>query len=126
MCSSTNTTIGDHIDRSHTDHHQPLPTRARPKATPAGRDDVHHRVRADIVDTSGKVTLRHSGHLYKIGIGREHARTRILMLIAELDIRVVNTSTGEIIRTLTLDTSRTYQPTGKPVGAPRKPKHPNP
>jgi len=119
---------------NHRRPHRSLPHRsppavaytARPKATPAGRDDVHHRVRADIVDTSGKVTLRHSGHLYKIGIGREHARTRILMLIAELDIRVVNTSTGEIIRTLTLDTSRTYQPTGKPVGAPRKPKHPNP
>ena len=99
---------------------------ARPKATPGGRDDTHHRVRVDIVDTSGKVTLRHNGHLYKIGIGREHARTRILMLIAELDIRVINAATGEIIRTLTLDTTRTYQPTGRPVGAPRKPKHPNP
>ena len=119
---------------NHRRPHRSLPHRsppavayaARPKAAPAGRDDLHHRVRTDIVDTSGKVTLRHDGHLYKIGIGREHARTRILMLIAELDIRVINAATGEIIRTLTLDTTRTYQPTGKPVGAPRKPKHPNP
>ena len=99
---------------------------ARPDATPGGRDDTHHRVRVDIVDNSGKVTLRHNGHLYKIGIGRDHARARILMLIAQLDIRTINAATGEILRTLTLDTTRTCQPTGKPVGAPRKPRHPNP
>lgn len=36
---------------------------------------------------------------------------------------------GKILRTLTLDTTRTYQPTGRPPGGPkgpRNPKHPNP
>jgi hypothetical protein len=114
--------------------HRSLPHRSppaviyttRPKAAPAGRDDVHHRVRRDIVDTAGKVTLRHDGHLFKIGLGREHARTPIVMLIADLNIRVLDAATGTLIRALTLDTTRTYQPTGRPVGAPRKPKHPNP
>ncbi|MFD1504561.1 integrase core domain-containing protein [Georgenia yuyongxinii] len=48
----------------------------RPKAvpigSPAGRD---HRVRTDRIDGQGKVTLRYSGHLYKIGVGRTHAPT---------------------------------------------------
>ncbi|MEM1336010.1 MAG: IS481 family transposase [Actinomycetota bacterium] len=122
----------DHYN--HRRPHRSLPHRsppavaytARPKATPTGRNDVHHRVRRDVVDPAGKVTLRHHGHLYKIGIGRPWARTPIIMLIADLNIRVLDAATGEIIRTLTLDTARTYQPTGRPVGAPRKRPHPNP
>jgi len=119
---------------NHRRPHRSLPHRsppavaytARPKATPTARDDVHHRIRRDIVDPAGKVTLRHHGHLYKIGIGRPFARTPIIMLIADLDIRVLDAATGEIIRTLTLDTTRTYQPTGRPVGAPPKRTNPDP
>ncbi len=102
---------------------------ARPKASPVGRDDPHWRVRHDRIDLGGKITLRHNGHMFKIGIGRPHARTRVICLIKDLDIRIIDATTGEILRTLTLDTTRTYQPTGKPEGGPkgpRKPKHPNP
>ena len=121
-------------DYNHHRPHRSLPHRsppavayaARPKAGPTGRNDVHHRIRRDVVDPAGKVTLRHHGRLYKIGIGRPWGRTPIIMLIADLDIRVLDAATGEIIRTLTLDTTRTYQPTGRPVGAPRKPRNPNP
>nr|WP_230977478.1 integrase core domain-containing protein [Georgenia yuyongxinii] len=99
---------------------------ARPKATPigspAGRD---HRVRTDKIDGQGKVTLRYSGHLYKIGIGRTHARTPIVMLIQDLHITIAAAATGEILRQLTLDTSRTYQPQ-ETTKAPRGTEHPNP
>jgi transposase InsO family protein len=81
--------------------------KAVPLGSPHGRDN---RVRTDRVDTAGKVTLRHSGHLYKIGIGRAHARTAIVMVIQDLHITIAAASTGEILRELTLDTSRTYQP----------------
>jgi len=67
--------------------------------------------------------------MFKIGIGRPHARTRVVCLIKDLDIRIIDATTGEILRVLTLDTTRTYQPTGKPQGGPkgpRKPKNPNP
>ena len=87
------------------------------------------RVRHDRIDLGGKITLRHHGHMFKIGIGRPHARTRVVCLIKDLEIRIIHATTGEILRTLTLDTTRTYQPTGKPEGGPkgpRKPKHPNP
>jgi putative transposase len=99
---------------------------ARPKATPigspAGRD---HRVRTDKIDAQGKVTLRYSGHLYKIGIGRTHARTPIVMLIQDLHITIAAAATGEILRQLTLDTSRTYQPQ-ETTKAQRGTEHPNP
>ena len=36
------------------------------------------------------------------------------MLIADRDIRIITTNTGEILRHLQLDPTRTYQPTGKP------------
>jgi transposase InsO family protein len=102
--------------------------RSRPKATPTGRDaDVHWRVRHDRVDTSGRVTLRHQGRLYHIGIGRTLARTPIILLVADLDVRVIHATTGELIRHLTLDPTRNYQPTGRPPGPPpRKPQQPDP
>ena len=100
----------------------------RPKATPGTReDDTHWRVRHDIVDTAGRVTLRHHGRLHHIGIGRTHARTPIVMLIADLDIRIIATATGEVLRTLTLNPNIDYQPTGKPPGPPpQKPQQPEP
>jgi hypothetical protein len=40
------------------------------------------------------------------------------MLVHDLDIRVVDALTGELLRALTLDTSRSYQPTGRRPGQP--------
>jgi transposase InsO family protein len=104
---------------------------ARPKAAPGSRAaDTHDRVRTDIIGTTGTVTLRHRGHLYHIGVGRTHAGTHILMLIQDLDIRIIDAATGELLRRLTLDPDRNYQPTRLPPGptppAPRTPRHPGP
>ena len=43
------------------------------------------------------------------------------MLINELDIRVVDTATGELLRRLTLDPTRDYQPQPKPQEKTPKP-----
>jgi hypothetical protein len=108
--------------------HRSLPNRAtpatgytaRPKAVPGDRTaDTHNRVRNDQVDANGTVTLRHGGKLYHIGIGRTHAGTRTLLLIQDLHIRIINAATGELLRDLVLDTTRSYQPTGKPKGGSR-------
>jgi hypothetical protein len=40
-------------------------------------------------------------------------RTRLL--VQDLDIRVVNAATGELLRDLTLDAARDYQPLGRPL-----------
>jgi hypothetical protein len=51
-----------------------------------------------------------------IGIGRSRAGTRVLLLVQDLHIRVINADTGELVRDLTLDPDKTYQPTGRPAG----------
>ena len=89
----------------------------RPKATPGNRDtDTHDRIRRDRIDDAGTVTLRASGRLHHIGIGRTHARTRVLMLIQDLHIRVIDATTGELLRELTLNPDRDYQPARQPPG----------
>jgi transposase InsO family protein len=108
--------------------HRELPHRAtpaatytaRPKAIPSERLDTHDRIRTDRIDQFGKLTLRHAGRLHHIGIGRTHAGTRVLLLVQDLNIRIINAATGELIRQLTLDTTRDYQPRTHPTGRPKK------
>jgi len=119
-------------DYNHRRPHRSLPHRAtpaatytaRPKATPT-RDrhsDTHWRTRHDRIDDTGAVSLRYNGRLHHIGLGRHHARTPITMLIADRHIRVLHAATGQLLRELTLDPARDYQPRGVPPG-PRPKKH---
>jgi transposase InsO family protein len=88
---------------------------ARPKATPRLRGFVvptHFRVRRDKVDITGTITLRHNSRLHHIGLGRRLIGTRVLVLVADLDVRVLSED-GELIRRLTLDPARDYQPHGR-------------
>jgi transposase InsO family protein len=88
---------------------------ARPKATSLGRPliDPHGRVRHDIVDSNGKLTLRYNSRLHHIGLGRRYAGTRVLMMIKDQQVRIVNDSTKEVLRDFILDPSRDYQPQPK-------------
>ncbi len=84
---------------------------ARPKATARGPGHVlpsHVRIRRDRIDTGGVITLRYDSRLHHIGLGRAHAGTRVVVLVADLDVRVL-TEDGELLRQLTLDPSRDYQ-----------------
>lgn len=87
---------------------------ARPKATPSGQpfDDAHYRVRHDVVDQFGKLTLRHGSRLHHIGMGRRHARQAVLVLVKDLHVRITN-SAGEVLRDFQLDPTRDYQPRPK-------------
>jgi transposase InsO family protein len=89
---------------------------ARPKATPSGSRMVlpaHFRIRHDRVDKVGRVTLRYNSRLHHVGLGRRHAGVRVLVLVADLDVRVL-TEDGGLLRRLRLDPSRDYQPLGNP------------
>ena len=109
---------------NHRRPHRSLPHRAtpattyhaRPKASPTGdrRTDSHHRTRHDIVSTAGNVTLRIAGQLRHIGVGRTYARTRVILLVHDLHVRVVNATTGELLRDLIVDPSKDYQPKNSP------------
>jgi transposase InsO family protein len=93
---------------------------ARPKATATGPlIEAHGRVRHDRIDGSGTVSLRHNSRLHHIGLGRLLAGTAITLLVDDLHIRVIDRYTGELIRELTLDPGRDYQPTGRPPGPPK-------
>lgn len=67
-------------------------------------------MRRDRVDDAGSITLRVNGRLHHIGIGRTHARTPVMILAHDLDVRVINATTGELLRELTIDPDRDYQP----------------
>jgi transposase InsO family protein len=111
---------------NHRRPHRSLPHRAtpattyqaRPKATP-GTDrtsDTHDRVRQDKISKAGTVTLRVHGRLRHIGIGKTYAGTYVILLVQDLNVRVLNAATGELLRELTIDPRRDYQPTGRPPG----------
>ena len=84
---------------------------ARPKATPSTpvlQIPSHTRVRKDKIDSHGVITLRYRSRLHHIGVGRKFAGTRVLILVADLQVRVVSED-GELLRDLVLDPSRDYQ-----------------
>jgi hypothetical protein len=85
-----------------------LRIKARPSHQPAS---VDHRLRRDKIDSSGKVTLRYLGRLRHIPLGAAHKNRRVRLLVAGPDVRVI-TDDGELIRALTLDPTRSYQPLG--------------
>jgi transposase InsO family protein len=101
---------------------------ARPKATPSTdhTSASHHRLRRDRIDDTGKLTLRVNGRLHHIGIGRTHARTHVLILAQDLHLRIIDAATGELLRELTIDPHRDYQPTGNPRHPHHKTNNPEP
>jgi transposase InsO family protein len=114
------------VDRFVAAYNEERPHRARGFITPKAAFDAldkarpgdpvaetHFRVRTDKVDSCGKVTLRHDSKLFHIAIGRRWKGTPIRLYVADLDIRIV-TFDGKLLRQLTLDTTRTYQPSGLP------------
>ncbi|MHB1340489.1 MAG: integrase core domain-containing protein [Coriobacteriia bacterium] len=88
---------------------------ARDKARPAAPlFDIPRgtRVRRDRIDGGGAVTLRHKGRLHHIGVGRIHRHKPVIMLVADLDVRIL-TEEGEMLRHLTLDPTKIYQSIGE-------------
>lgn len=94
----------------------PAPLTTPPGPKPPRRPDHRHpdRVRADRTDTDGKLTLRVNGQLHHSGINHARGGTRVLMLVQDQDVRIINAATGEVLREFTIDPNRDYQPTGNP------------
>ena len=60
------------------------------------------------IDASGTFTLRYRSKLHHVSVGREHKCKRVLILMANLDVRVIDDD-GVVIRHLELDPSVNYQ-----------------
>jgi hypothetical protein len=82
-------------------------TKAKPANAPLSTPP-HCRIRQDKVN-AGNITLRYRSQLYHIVVGRRHERARVLILVADRDIRIL-TLDGALLRHLTLDPKRLYQP----------------
>ena len=59
---------------------------------------------------TGTVSLRRAGKMHHIMVSRKHKRTPVILIIDDLDIRVVNKTTGELLRDLKLNPEIGYQP----------------
>ncbi len=115
--------------RAYYNHHRPhraLASRTplvafteRLKAHPAQpTPTTDFRVRKDTLDTNGTVTLRYLSRLRHIAVGRAHKHQPVTLLVAGRHVRVV-AEDGSLLRELTLDPARDYQPLGTPPGRPR-------
>lgn len=79
------------------------------KAAPSGRAATHFRVRYDRVDRSGKVSLRYEAKLLHLGMGNRYRGQRVVLLVADRDVRVLNDE-GELLCCFAIDPTRDYQP----------------
>ena len=83
--------------------------RATPKAQAAGtRAAGHFRLRYDVADSKGAITLRRAGRLYHLKVGAAFARRRVLAIVDELEVTVVALDTGEILSTHLIEPDRRY------------------
>ena len=83
--------------------------RATPKAlpsSPAARG--HFRLRYDLIDSNGGLSLRRAGRLYHLGVGAAHARRRVLAIVDEREVTVVALDTGEVLSAHRIDPGRWY------------------
>lgn len=80
---------------------------ARPKATPTGVVE-HFRIRHDTVDQFGKLTLRHGSRLHHLGIGRRHAGTPVLILVATSTVTVISKTSYTPIADHHINPGRNY------------------
>lgn len=115
------------VDRFVTYYNDVRPHRAKNRMTPRAAFDsrakaiprrLEHsytrelRVRHDKIDQHGSVTIRYKSKLHHIGMGRALNGTRVILLVAGRQIRVLDEH-GELLRELTLDPSRDFQPRGR-------------
>ena len=83
--------------------------RATPKALPSdswGRG--HFRLRYDVTDGKGAMTLRRGGRLHHLNAGVAHARRRVLAIVDEREVTVVDLATGEILSTHLIEPGKGY------------------
>jgi transposase InsO family protein len=83
--------------------------RATPRALPASSGARgHFRLRYDVTDSKGAMTLRRSGRLYHLKVGAAFARRRVLAIVDEQEVTVVALDTGEVLSTHRIEPDKGY------------------
>jgi transposase InsO family protein len=81
------------------------------KATPpttTDHADGPYRIRIDVIDQHGKISLRRAGRMHHLGIGAAHAGTAALVLVHPDTVQVINPATGQHLSSHTIDPTRGY------------------
>ena len=102
---------------------RPTPPDPRPPERPTSTP--HTRVRHDHIDKAGIVTLRHNSQLHHIGVGRRPQPEHPSPAPPRPAHPRHRPPDGELLRELTLDPTRDYQPTGAPKDPHDKPRNDN-
>ena len=79
--------------------------KAVPKLDPAPEP---FRVRHDVVDGYGKLTLRRAGRLHHMGVGMSHRGKAVTVIVSGKAIMVVEKATGEVLGEYDIEISRNY------------------
>jgi hypothetical protein len=92
--------------------------RMTPRAAYEGRDKMpagtlinqpHHRIRHDVVDQRGHVTLRYLGRLRHLNVGWKYRGERIRLYVVDDHVDIV-TEDGELVGEIVLNPDKDYQP----------------
>jgi transposase InsO family protein len=87
---------------------------ARLKASPSlAQPPVDYRIRRDRLDAGGRVTLRYLSRLRHFHVSYKHRGLPVMLLVAGAHVRVI-AEDGALLRELTLDSTRNYQPSAAP------------
>ena len=87
----------------------------RLKASPASApSQTDYRIRRDRLDAGGRVTLRYLSRLRHFHVSYKQRGQPVMLLVAGDHVRVI-AEDGQLLRELTLDPSRDYQPSTAPT-----------
>ncbi len=82
---------------------------ARPKAHPTGRGAPgSFRLRYDVTDGKGAITLRRGGRMHHLKVGTAQARRRVLAIVDEQEVTVVALDTGELLSVHRIEPDKGY------------------
>ena len=84
--------------------------RQTPKAAPATNDHAqgHYRIRYDRLDNGGAMSFRRAGRMHHLGIGKAHARKRVLAIADDTTVTVTDLATAEVLSTHLIQPDKNY------------------
>ena len=83
--------------------------RASAKARPSNSHGLgHFRLRYDVTDGKGVITLRRAGRLHHLNAGVAHARRRVLAIVDETDVTLVALDTGQVLSSHRIEPTKGY------------------
>jgi hypothetical protein len=71
-------------------------------------DPGHYRLRYDQTDNHGKMSIRRAGRMHHLGVGASNAQRRVLAIVDQTTVKVIDLLTGEVLSTHTINPDRSY------------------